>query len=259
MSAVADLTDALLARLPSVSLCAARLLPVAFLCPVLGGQAVPTTVKLGLVLSLSLSLHVAGGVVAPAAVTGWELGALVLKEMVLGVTIGLLAAVPFDAARVAGRFIDLFRGTSAEAALPQAGSRESATGDLLYQLLVALAVTGAVLPMVLEGLWRSYALIPLGMAPASELDALHVVSVVSAAMGTALAVSAPVLGVVLAADCLVALGARAAPQMGLQELATPLKIMGGGAVLWIGVGLIAQRLLELAVAGVLLPPGWEAR
>lgn len=236
------------AHVPAVALCAARLLPVAFLCPALGGQAVPSTVKLALVFALSMSLHVAGGVQAPS-VSGWELGALAFKEMVLGVSIGLLAAIPFDAARVAGRFIDLFRGTSAEAALPAAGTRESASGDLLYQLLVALAVTGPVLPLVLRGLWRSYALIPLGLSTASEATALNVVAIVGAAMGTALAVSAPVLGAVLAADCVVAFASRAAPQMGLQELSTPLKILGGGAVLWLGVGLIAERLLGLATTG----------
>ena len=46
----------------AVALCSARLLPVAFLCPLLGGQAAPMTVKLALVLSLSLFLHVVAGV-----------------------------------------------------------------------------------------------------------------------------------------------------------------------------------------------------
>ena len=68
--------------------------------------------------------------------------ALVMKELTYGTSVGLIAALPFDAARMGGRFIDLFRGTSAEASLPVAGTRESATGDGLYQLLVALVVTG---------------------------------------------------------------------------------------------------------------------
>ncbi|MCA3011618.1 MAG: type III secretion protein, partial [Myxococcaceae bacterium] len=49
----------------AVAAIAARLVPVAFLCPLLGGQLAPTTVKLGLVLSLALFLHAAAGVEAP--------------------------------------------------------------------------------------------------------------------------------------------------------------------------------------------------
>ena len=84
-----------------------------------------------LVLSLSLFLHLVAGVELPAARgdAGDAGRRSRCKEMVYGTSVGLVAALPFDAARMGGRFIDLFRGTSAEASLPMAGSRESATGD----------------------------------------------------------------------------------------------------------------------------------
>ncbi len=232
-------------HLVSVALCSARLIPIGFLCPLLGGQAAPSFVKLGVVLSLALCLHVEGGVAAPDAGSLLELGALALKEFALGTVIGLVAAVPFDAARVGGRFIDLFRGTSAEAALPGVGSRESATGDLLHQLLVALAASGLAMPWLLGAVFSSFRLVPLGGWQGGEGAVLEAVRLIGGAFGSALAIGAPIAGLAMAADCLVGLASRAAPQMGLQELGAPLKILGGGAVLWLSVGLIAQRLLGL--------------
>ncbi|HYH95746.1 flagellar biosynthetic protein FliR [Hyalangium sp.] len=228
----------------SVALCGSRLMPVAFLCPLLGGQAAPTTVKLSLVLSLSLFLHLVAGVALPTAVeTPVALMALVLKELVYGTCVGLIAALPFDAARMGGRFIDLFRGTSAEASLPLAGSRESATGDGLYQLLVALVVTGGLFPLVLSGVLRGFGVVQLGVAVPSEAAALYLVTLAGGAMATGLAVGAPIAAAVLAVDCLMGMASRAAPQVNLQELGAPLRILGGGALLWLGVGVLCERLL----------------
>jgi type III secretion protein T len=228
----------------AVALCAARLVPIAFLCPLLGGQAAPTTVKLALVLSLSLFLHRAAGVSVPVPVEGpVNLLALVLKELAYGTAVGLVAALPFDAARMGGRFIDLFRGASAEASLPVAGSRESATGDVLYQLLVAWVVTGGLFPIVLSGLLRGFGVVPLGAALPTEAAARHVVMLAGGALATGLAVGAPIAAASMTVDCWVGMASRAAPQMNLQEFGAPLRILGGGALLWLGVGVLCERLL----------------
>ncbi|MBL8919693.1 MAG: flagellar biosynthetic protein FliR [Myxococcaceae bacterium] len=236
------------AHVVSVAVIAARLLPVAFLCPLLGGQLAPTTVKLGLVLSLSLFLHLPCGVSAPPVGSAFALVALVFREFALGTTIGLVAALPFDAARMGGRFIDLFRGSSAEAALPMTGSRESASGDGLYQALLALAAAGVAMPLVLAALFRSYALISLGGFSPSEEVVTQVVSLVGGAFGTALALGAPIAGVSLAVDAVMGLASRAAPSMNLQDTGAPARILAGGAVLWLSIGVVSERLLAAVVA-----------
>lgn len=254
--------DGLGPSLVAVALCATRLLPMAFLFPLLGGQAAPTTVKLSLVLSLALFLHLVAGVEFPAPVeTPVVLMALVLKELVYGTAVGLVAALPFDAARMGGRFIDLFRGTSAEASLPVAGSRESATGDALYQLLVALVVTGGLFPVVLSGLLRGFGVVGLGTFVPSEAAALHVVKLAGGAMATGLAVGAPIAAATMTVDCLLGMASRAAPQVNLQELGAPLRILGGGALLWLGVGVLCERLLAgvVGLEGVLPVLGEVAR
>jgi flagellar biosynthetic protein FliR/type III secretion protein T len=246
----------------AVALCSARLLPVAFLCPLLGGQAAPTTVKLALVLSLALFLHQVAGVDVPAPVeTPLQLVALTMKEFTYGTSVGLVAALPFDAARMGGRFIDLFRGTSAEASLPVAGTRESATGDALYQLLVGLVVTGGFMPVVVSGLVRGFGWVRLGTSVPTEAAVMHVVGLAGGAMATGLAVGAPIAAAVMAVDCLLGMVSRAAPQVNLQDVGAPLRILAGGALLWLGLGLLCERLLAsfLSVDAALLRLGEVAR
>jgi len=234
-------------HIAAVGLLGARLVPVAFLCPLLGGQHTPTHVKLGLVLALASVLHFEAGLGAHhGALTlvwvGWA-----LKEAVLGTTLGLIAALPFDAARIGGRFIDLFRGSSAEAALPLAGSTEAASGDALHSLMLAIAATGVIMPLVLGALFRSYQWVPLGSFAHSDQVALEVARLVGGAFATGLAIGAPFAALSLVVDTLLGLGSRASAGMNLQDTAAPLKILGGGGLFWLALGVLAQRLQGLAL------------
>jgi type III secretion protein T len=221
-----------------------RVLPVALLCPVLGGQLVPAPVRLAVSAALGLALE-------PLVGTGPE-GSLDLlgrcaREAAVGLLIGMGAALPFDAARIGGRLADLVRGTSAEAALPVAGHREAATGDVLHQLLVSLAVAGGALPVLVRALARSYVLAPSGTSLAAG-GPLGVARLVGVALATGLAVAAPVVALSWATDATVGLVLRAAPGLPATELATPVRILGGGTVLWLSLGLVADRLLSVALS-----------
>lgn len=246
-SILTPMVDALQPHVVATALIGSRLVPVAFLCPLLGGTHAPTHVKLGLVLALALFLHVAAGVgLPPGAANAFDFVGIAFKEVLLGTTLGLIASLPFDAARMGGRFIDLFRGSSAEAALPMAGSKEAATGDALYHLLLALAATGIVMPLTLGALFKSYAVAPLGTFVHSEAAAMQLASLVGGAFATGLAIGAPIAGASLAVDAGLGLASRAAPGMNLQDTGAPLRILGGGAVIWLAVGLFAARLQDFA-------------
>lgn len=233
------------AHLASLALILARLVPIAFLCPVFGGPQAPTTVRLGLCLALAGAVHFAGGVGVDGAAL-FDLVGAAARELCLGTTVGLLAGLPFDTARMAGRFVDLFRGSSAEAALPLQGSKDTASGEGLHHLLLALACVGGVLPLVISTVFRTFSLVPLGTFTTTESVALSVVTWVGTAMGAALALGAPVAAASLAIDGLLALASRLSTGVQLTELGTPLKLLAGGAVLWLTLGALAQQLLVRA-------------
>lgn len=250
MSAWAELmplVDALQPHVVATALIGARLVPVALLCPLLGGSHAPMHVKLGLVLALATFVHLAGGVGLPAgAATAFDFIGIAFKEALLGTTLGLIASLPFDAARMGGRFVDLFRGSSAEAALPMAGSKEAATGDALYHLLLAMAATGIIMPLTLGALFKSFALAPLGTFIHTQSVGLQVASLVGGAFATGLAIGAPIAAAALSVDLGLGLASRAAPNMNLQDATSPLRILGGGAVAWLAIALFAARLQDFA-------------
>ncbi len=228
------------------ALVVARLAPITFLCPILGGAAAPPTVRLGVALTLAaFMVRICPGASVPAGLTGFT--AALLLEVLMGLAIGLASAAPFDAARVAGRFVDLARGSSAEASLPHAGSKETATGDLLYQLLVALAAAGLALPSVVGALARGFAAVPPGHAALALVDLDAAISVTGGVLATGLAVAAPVWVACLLADAALALCARLGPSFCLNEQAAGVRLLFGALAFWIGVDSAAGMLLETAV------------
>ncbi|MGZ3481806.1 MAG: EscT/YscT/HrcT family type III secretion system export apparatus protein [Myxococcaceae bacterium] len=221
-------------------LCTLRILPVVLLCPVLGGQLIPASVRLVLAGALGLAVRPLAGPVSGVPVEIW---ARCAREAGVGLALGLGAALPFDGARIGGRLIDLVRGTSAEAALPVAGHRESATADLMYQLLVCLALAGGVLPATLRALGRSYLLLPPGTAAPGSGGALALAGLVGTALATGLSIAAPVVALSWATDAAVGLALRAAPGLPMNELGTPVRILGGATLLWLSLGVVSHRLL----------------
>ena len=83
--------------------------------------------------------------------------------------------------------------------------------------------------------------------------ALAIARQVGVALATGLAVAAPVVALSWATDAAVGLTLRAAPGLAATELATPVRILGGGTVLWLSLGLVAERLLGLALSAEWLP------
>ena len=243
---LADVAVAVRPELLAWAVSSMRVLPVTLLCPVLGGQLVPASVRLAVAGTLGLALRPLSGGAPEGA---FEVLVRCGREAAVGLLVGMGAALPFDGARMGGRLIDLVRGTSAEAALPVAGHRESATGDLLYQLLVSLALAGGAFPVLVRALARSHALVPAGSALADAAP-LAVARLVCVALATGLAVAAPVVALSWATDSAVGIVLRAAPGLPATELATPVRILGGGTVLWLTLGLMADRML-----GWVLSPG----
>src|SRR5262249_1918067 len=81
----------------ALALVGCRVLPVALLCPLLGGRLNPVPVRLAVALSLTLVLR-------PVVGAGGRLDGVLLfhaaREAAFGLALGLVAAVPFEAARM---------------------------------------------------------------------------------------------------------------------------------------------------------------
>ncbi|CAI1008273.1 type III secretion system protein SsaT [Serratia quinivorans] len=89
--------------------------------------------------------------------------AFIFQEILIGVLIGFVAALPFWALDSAGFIIDTLRGSSMASVLnPSLGEAASIFGILFVQAFIALFFLQGGLEQVLSVLYRSYQIIPPG-------------------------------------------------------------------------------------------------
>lgn len=236
---------ALAPHLVGITLCALRILPITLLCPLLGGMALTSTVRLSVTLALAGTLHFHGAT-APTAAT-YELLTFVVaasKELLLGTLLGFLSSLPFDLARMGGRFIDTFRGASAEVALPLVGSREAVTGELLHQLLLVGAVVSGVMSDFVHALGRSFAGLPVGRWTEAALTVEDAISAMSTAFAVSFVLGAPVACIALLIDAGIGAGAKLAAKMSIHELGAGLRLLAGAAFLFLAIDTLSAQLLR---------------
>jgi flagellar biosynthetic protein FliR len=247
--ATGDLSTALLL----LALCVARIVPVLVIAPFLGGRLVPATVKIGLAVAVAL-------LVWPQALRGVALPQLgpvhvVLllgKEALVGVALGLCAALVFLAAEAAGQLIDVARGASmAESLVPQSGTRASPVADLYLQLAVVVFLALGGHRLFLAALARSYEVVPVTAFPSKAswgALAFAVVDMTGQMLLVAVGLATPVLLAAVLTDLALGLVNRVAPQLNAWVLGMPAKALVGAALVLLTLSLVAG---EVGQGGVL--------
>jgi flagellar biosynthetic protein FliR len=240
------------------ALVSARLMPVIYLVPYLGGQAIPQPVKMGIAMALTVLVYPAvwqTGAAADLPAGALVIGALVIKELAVGMMLGFVAALAFEALRIAGQLIDGARGqTMATAFVPQLKTQTSVSAEFLYQLgIVMFLITGGH-RLFLGVLIKSYVIVPPQSFPAigGRLDAIAfgIVRLSADAITLGVLLAFPVVAAILLANITLALINKAAPQINVFFLGMPLKAVLGVAVLMFGLRIVVEHFLEEAALGV---------
>jgi flagellar biosynthetic protein FliR len=154
---------------------------------------------------------------------------LIIKEAMVGLTIGFTAAIVFYAIQVAGGFIDLQMGFAiANVFDPQTGIQTPLMGRYLYTfaMLFLLATDGH--HMLLDGIFYSYKFVPIDSSIAHFADGdvtKHIVSVCSGMFLVALQMAIPIVGTLFLADLALGIVARTVPQMNIFVIGLPVKIL----------------------------------
>ena len=225
----------------SFSLILARTATFVAMLPIFGGRFVPRMVKLGLAVSLAVLWVGSPDISEAAASLGsssraeWLPYGLALgREIVLGAVLGQVFAVFLLPARIAGEFIGQEMGL-ALGHLTNPGVESSATvlGEVfeMFGVLIFFGLDGH--HVMLAALHAAFLRWPIG-GPMGELPVAGLVSALSSAQEWGLVLAAPIGACLFLTTVVLALMARAAPQ---------LNILSVGFSLRLGVGLAALVLL----------------
>lgn len=180
---------------------------------------------IALVLSLPLLPLVAPAVVSEAMTFG-QIAAILLKEVIVGMLIGLMLGLPIWAAEAAGEILDLQRGASfPEFADPSNTTQNNILGTFMALIMVALFFLSGGLAVALRTVYDSYTLWPLtSFFPIfSHETGKILLSFLDDLIGIGLMLVAPIVISLLLADLSLAFVSRAVPQMNIFILSLPVK------------------------------------
>lgn len=224
----------------------ARVAPAIWVAPFLGGRFVPATVKLAVSLMLAAVLYpsVAPSAAALERLSSLALGAVVLKEALVGAALGFVVAVAFWAAEAAGWLADRARAGEQGAPSPLA--------NLLLLLTVIIFVSLGGHHIFITALAGSYEALPLVAFPSAEGVAgfaLLSMRLTGDLLLVAVTLAAPVLATLWLADLLMGLAGRHAAAGGF-FVTMPIRAVLGVLVVALVLGVLGEVIPEVLERGV---------
>ncbi|MES0139399.1 type III secretion system export apparatus subunit SctT [Mesorhizobium sp. M0016] len=197
--------------------------------PILGRGIVTGLARNGVIMALSLPVMAHAWATRPANLEIWHLQmflGLGLKELLLGIVLGMPIAVTVWGVEAAGIFIDNQRGAAMVSLLnPASGNQVSPLGTLLAQLFVtSLFATGGFSELI-KMLYRSLEVWPLwslqpAFGPAFATGVLHLADVL---MLLTLLLAGPAIVAMFLSEMGLALIGRFAPQLQVFFIAMSVK------------------------------------
>ncbi len=240
------------------SLVVFRVAGLFLMTPLLTSVMIPMRFKALLAVMLSAAaypmLHVT---VRDIPTDTFGVAGLIAGEILIGFSIGAIAAIPLVMLEMSG----VFAGTSMGLGLSRVYSADTETDtDVLGQLLfflgmsIFLAVGG--LESLFSAILSSFDRIPPGSISAAQAPLDTFVAVLASGFEMGFRVSAPVVGIVLLLIVILGVLGKAIPQINTMSVGFTVKIMCGIAMLALGVYAIRQPISQAIDGSLLSVSGW---
>ncbi len=198
-----------------------------FTAPIFGHHSIPTLVKVGLAATLAIAL---------ARTAGATLGTLPLLmaaplELIIGLSLGFILSMGFQAVELAGRVVSIQLGLSLGSVFSPTEEETSTAIDPFFSVLAGLLFLALGFHLaIVQALANSFSVYPVGGGWPMDL-ALTGARTIALALEMGVRVALPIALVLLLLELAVALLARAIPQINVFILGLPLKMLVGIAVL----------------------------
>jgi len=165
---------------------------------------------------------------------------LLMKEIIVGLLIGLIAYIILSAVQVAGGFIDFQMGFAiANVVDPQTGAQSPLIGQYFYiiALLFLLSVDGH--HLLIDGMYFSYEYIPLDSWIHFQNDSISdfIIETFNYMFVIAFQMSIPIVGCLFLVDVALGIIARTVPQLNVFVVGLPIKIFVSFVVLLVFLSL----------------------
>lgn len=214
-----------LASVPIFLLIFVRIMAFFVILPFFSYRTIPTTFKIGFSFFLALIMYYTLDTSQLNIYDHYFL--LLMKEMVVGLAIGMIAHMIVSAVQIAGGFIDFQMGFAiANVVDPQTGAQSPIIGQYFYifAILFLLSVNGH--HLLIDGMFSSFTWIPLDQFVSfqNENIAMFVIQTFSKMFLIAFQIAMPIVGCLFLVDVALGIMARTVPQLNVFVVGLPLKI-----------------------------------
>jgi flagellar biosynthetic protein FliR len=233
----------------------ARIAPLFMIAPLFSSKMIPARVRgiAAVGLAVGISPLATKGQHVPLDVMG--LGALAVKELLVGLAFSFAIAALFAAVTAAGSLMDTLIGFSFGALVdPVTGNNASIISQAYSLVGVAVFIAIGGDTWVIQGLNHTYDLVPLVDYPALGSMVAGVQQAFTGIFLAALELAAPVMLAVIITDAAFGVVARVVPQLNVFAVGFPAKVTIGLLVLGVSLpfaaGWISDQLQQSVSAAL---------
>lgn len=217
--------------------------------PLFSYRTIPPQLKIALALILSWMMYYTFTIEAMAIEIDGNYILLILKEVVIGLMLGVCAYIIFSAVQIAGGFIDFEMGFAmANIIDPQTGTQSPLMGQFLNILLtfVLLATNGH--HLILDGIFYSYQFLPINQLFPNFGDvgtAEYIIKLFASVFAIAFQMAAPIVATLFLVTVALGITGKTVPQLNIFVVGFPIKIAIGFLVLFIVMAVMIQVMKYL--------------
>lgn len=236
-----DMITPMLVHVLPLMLVATRLTGLFLFTPLLRSATLPRMFKAMLAFMFAIALYPAIPQLSPfASIDTVQLVPLLFSELLIGISIGLIAAMPLYAMQMGGFVMGYQVGLSlAESFNPELDSNGSVLGLLLFYMAVFIFIGLGGFELLFLALADSFHTAPIGMFTAGDVPLDMFVEVVTSGFELAIRVASPVIAAVAMSQVAMGLVMKTMPQVNIMSIGFAIQILTGLILLMLMINVMS--------------------
>jgi flagellar biosynthetic protein FliR len=214
--------------------------------PFFGSSWMPLQIRIIMAISLAVGIAGTAPFMPPEAIASLAVIPLLLTEISIGLSAGLILTIFFSAAMLAGEKIASTAGLGYAAQIdPNAGGQTPVVSQILYLFLIVVFVSLDGHLIIIRSMLETYRIMPIGFSP--NFDAMVVSGI--AAAGTmffaAAMIMLPIAMVLLFINTSIGIVTRSAPTLNLFSFGFPISLIGVFVILYFSADFLGNAMADL--------------
>ena len=219
--------------------------------PLFGMRGVPTPIRVVISFILGLAVVSFTGLPSEDLLSSLNFIFIVLVEIAVGLTAGLIVTIWFSSVALAGEKMATSAGLGYAAQIdPQAGGQTPVVSVILNLFLIVLFVSLDGHLLMLRVFFESFSILPIGSMPPPMVLIGAGIKAAGSMFVAASLIMLPVVGVILMINVSAGIMTRSAPQLNLFSFVFPVTILGAFIILYFSTGTMALAFSDLIFSSI---------